>query len=170
MEAAWASEIERRAREALANPDDDVAWETVRAGLGHFSRASKSECDCSEFRRRRKSGAHDAPDLRTTITAIAAFAEGPLAAAARGLPFGGHWLPGGPWGPRPDMTPEGGRLYSTYRFPLSRSCKVAIKIGSAIRSFGRPAFAFTAISVGRSSTRSWSPSSITHRVCASNSS
>jgi putative addiction module component (TIGR02574 family) len=31
--AAWASEIERRAREALANPDDDVAWETVRAEL-----------------------------------------------------------------------------------------------------------------------------------------
>jgi putative addiction module component (TIGR02574 family) len=28
VEAAWASEIERRAREALANPDDDVAWET----------------------------------------------------------------------------------------------------------------------------------------------
>lgn len=40
--------------------------------------------------------------------------------------------------------------------PFSRSCKVAIKIGSAIRSFGRPAFVFTAISVGRSSTRSWS--------------
>ena len=33
VEAAWASEIERRAREALANPDDDVAWETVRAEL-----------------------------------------------------------------------------------------------------------------------------------------
>jgi predicted nucleotidyltransferase component of viral defense system len=45
----------------------------------------------------RKSGAHDAPDLRTTITTIVAFAEGPLAAAARGLPFGGRWLPGGPW-------------------------------------------------------------------------
>jgi hypothetical protein len=45
----------------------------------------------------RNSGAHHAPDLRTTITAIAAFAEVPLAAAARGLPFGGHWLPGGPW-------------------------------------------------------------------------
>lgn len=44
----------------------------------------------------RKAGAHDAPDLRTIITAIAAFAEGPLAAAARGLPFGGHWLPGAP--------------------------------------------------------------------------
>jgi hypothetical protein len=70
--------------------------------------------------------------------------------------------PGKSKGPRPDMT--------TYGFPLSRSCKVAIKIGSAIRSFGRPAFAFTAISVGRWSTRSWSPSSITHRVCASNSS
>jgi len=25
VEAAWASEIERRAREALANPDDDLA-------------------------------------------------------------------------------------------------------------------------------------------------
>jgi putative addiction module component (TIGR02574 family) len=33
VEAAWASEIERRAREAMANPDDDVAWETVRAEL-----------------------------------------------------------------------------------------------------------------------------------------
>jgi putative addiction module component (TIGR02574 family) len=33
VEAAWASEIERRARAALANPDDDVAWETVRAEL-----------------------------------------------------------------------------------------------------------------------------------------
>jgi putative addiction module component (TIGR02574 family) len=33
VEAAWASEIERRAREALANPDDDVAWETVRDEL-----------------------------------------------------------------------------------------------------------------------------------------
>jgi putative addiction module component (TIGR02574 family) len=33
VEAAWASEVERRAREALANPDDDVAWETVRAEL-----------------------------------------------------------------------------------------------------------------------------------------
>jgi putative addiction module component (TIGR02574 family) len=31
--AAWASEIERRAREALANPDDDVTWETVLAEL-----------------------------------------------------------------------------------------------------------------------------------------
>ena len=31
--AAWASEIESRAREALASPDDDVAWETVRAEL-----------------------------------------------------------------------------------------------------------------------------------------
>jgi putative addiction module component (TIGR02574 family) len=33
VEAAWAAEVERRAREALANPDDDVAWETVRAEL-----------------------------------------------------------------------------------------------------------------------------------------
>jgi putative addiction module component (TIGR02574 family) len=33
VEAAWASEIERRAREALADPDDDVAWEAVRAEL-----------------------------------------------------------------------------------------------------------------------------------------
>ena len=33
VEAAWTSEIERRAREALADPDDDVAWETVRAEL-----------------------------------------------------------------------------------------------------------------------------------------
>jgi putative addiction module component (TIGR02574 family) len=33
VEAAWAREIERRAKEALANPEDDVAWETVRAEL-----------------------------------------------------------------------------------------------------------------------------------------
>lgn len=33
VEAAWAAEIEKRAREALANPDDDVAWESVRAEL-----------------------------------------------------------------------------------------------------------------------------------------
>lgn len=33
VEAAWASEVERRAREAHANPDDDVAWETVRDEL-----------------------------------------------------------------------------------------------------------------------------------------
>lgn len=33
VEAAWAREIERRAREALAHPDDDVAWEAVRAEL-----------------------------------------------------------------------------------------------------------------------------------------
>ncbi len=33
VEAAWASEIERRAREAIANPDDDVAWEAVRDEL-----------------------------------------------------------------------------------------------------------------------------------------
>lgn len=30
---AQAREIERRAREALANPEDDIAWETVRAEL-----------------------------------------------------------------------------------------------------------------------------------------
>ncbi len=33
VEAAWAGEVERRAREAHANPDDDVAWETVRDEL-----------------------------------------------------------------------------------------------------------------------------------------
>lgn len=33
VEAAWAGEIERRAQAALANPDDDLAWETVRAEL-----------------------------------------------------------------------------------------------------------------------------------------
>jgi putative addiction module component (TIGR02574 family) len=33
VEAAWAAEIERRARDAVANPDDDVAWEDVRAEL-----------------------------------------------------------------------------------------------------------------------------------------
>ena len=32
-EAAWVAEIERRARAAIADPDDDVAWETVRAEL-----------------------------------------------------------------------------------------------------------------------------------------
>jgi putative addiction module component (TIGR02574 family) len=33
VEAAWVAEIERRARQALANPDDDIAWEVVRAEL-----------------------------------------------------------------------------------------------------------------------------------------
>jgi putative addiction module component (TIGR02574 family) len=33
VEAVWASEIEQRAREAIANPDDDVASETVRDEL-----------------------------------------------------------------------------------------------------------------------------------------
>lgn len=33
VEQAWAVEVERRAREALADPDDDIAWETVRAEL-----------------------------------------------------------------------------------------------------------------------------------------
>ena len=33
VETAWAAEVERRAREALADPDDDVAWESVRAEL-----------------------------------------------------------------------------------------------------------------------------------------
>jgi putative addiction module component (TIGR02574 family) len=33
VEAAWALEIERRAREALTSPEDDIAWETVRAEL-----------------------------------------------------------------------------------------------------------------------------------------
>jgi putative addiction module component (TIGR02574 family) len=33
VEAAWAAEVERRARDAIANPDDDVAWETVRDEL-----------------------------------------------------------------------------------------------------------------------------------------
>jgi putative addiction module component (TIGR02574 family) len=40
VEAAWVAEIERRAREALANPDDDIAWETVRAEL-HASSTSR---------------------------------------------------------------------------------------------------------------------------------
>jgi hypothetical protein len=31
--AKWASEIERRARESLANPDGDIASEAVRAEL-----------------------------------------------------------------------------------------------------------------------------------------
>ena len=33
VQSAWAAELERRAREAVANPDDDVAWEIVRAEL-----------------------------------------------------------------------------------------------------------------------------------------
>src|SRR5436190_4310441 len=33
VEAAWAAEIERRAREAIADLNDDIAWETVRAEL-----------------------------------------------------------------------------------------------------------------------------------------
>jgi putative addiction module component (TIGR02574 family) len=33
VEAAWASEIERRARESLANADDDLSWEPVRVEL-----------------------------------------------------------------------------------------------------------------------------------------
>lgn len=33
VEAAWAAEIERRAKDAIAHPDDDVPWETVRAEL-----------------------------------------------------------------------------------------------------------------------------------------
>jgi len=33
VEAAWATEIERRARAAIADPEDDVAWEDVRAEL-----------------------------------------------------------------------------------------------------------------------------------------
>ena len=31
LEMAWEREIERRAMEALANPEDDLAWESVRA-------------------------------------------------------------------------------------------------------------------------------------------
>ncbi|MDB4959644.1 MAG: hypothetical protein JWO36_7213 [Myxococcales bacterium] len=33
VEAAWSAEVEKRAREALADPDDAIAWETVRAEL-----------------------------------------------------------------------------------------------------------------------------------------
>jgi putative addiction module component (TIGR02574 family) len=33
VEAAWAAEVERRAREALASPEDDVSWESIRAEL-----------------------------------------------------------------------------------------------------------------------------------------
>jgi hypothetical protein len=36
--AAWASEIEPRAREVLASPDDDLSWESVRAELHAASR------------------------------------------------------------------------------------------------------------------------------------
>lgn len=31
--AVWDAEIERRAHEAIAHPDDDVAWESVRDEL-----------------------------------------------------------------------------------------------------------------------------------------
>jgi hypothetical protein len=48
VEAAWALEIERRARDAHANPEDDVAWETVRAEL----HASPTSPDCAVFYRR----------------------------------------------------------------------------------------------------------------------
>ena len=33
VEAAWAAEIERRARAALADPDGGEPWESVRDGL-----------------------------------------------------------------------------------------------------------------------------------------
>lgn len=33
VEAAWNAEIEQRAREAATDPEDDLAWETVRAEL-----------------------------------------------------------------------------------------------------------------------------------------
>lgn len=33
VEAAWDAEIARRARDAVANPDDDLSWESVRAEL-----------------------------------------------------------------------------------------------------------------------------------------
>jgi hypothetical protein len=46
----------------------------------------------------RKSGTSDAADLPATITAVAAFVEAPLAAAARGSAFPRRWSPGGPWG------------------------------------------------------------------------
>ena len=43
VEAAGDSEIEQRAREALANPDrdDDLSWESVRAEL-HAAHASRA--------------------------------------------------------------------------------------------------------------------------------
>lgn len=37
VEAAWDAEIARRAQHAIANPDDDVSWESVRAEL-HVTR------------------------------------------------------------------------------------------------------------------------------------
>jgi hypothetical protein len=42
----------------------------------------------------RKSGASAAADLQTTITAVAAFVEAPLAAAASGSAFRRRWSPG----------------------------------------------------------------------------
>jgi putative addiction module component (TIGR02574 family) len=45
VETAWASEIERRASDALANPDDDVAWEALRDDELHGApRRSASPC------------------------------------------------------------------------------------------------------------------------------
>lgn len=45
----------------------------------------------------RKSAARDVESLPAAVSAIVAFAEGPLAAAARADLFGKHWVPGGPW-------------------------------------------------------------------------
>lgn len=33
VETAWAQEIERRARDAMENPEDDLRWESVRVEL-----------------------------------------------------------------------------------------------------------------------------------------
>lgn len=40
VDAAWAAEIERRVRDALASPEDDLAWDTVRAEI-HGERTDK---------------------------------------------------------------------------------------------------------------------------------
>lgn len=33
LEVAWAREVEKRAKAALENPEDDISWESVRAEL-----------------------------------------------------------------------------------------------------------------------------------------
>jgi len=43
MTVAWRAELERRARAAVATPDDDVSWESVRAELHAERRVTPDE-------------------------------------------------------------------------------------------------------------------------------